>query len=167
MKQDLRYTHGDIFETFPFPVGVLDDHDQRLSQLGEQFFSLRSHYMVEENKGMTKFYNDLHDPINSNSTILQLRELQRKINQAVIDAYRFDEIDLEHGFYEVAYLPEGKNTRFTISEPVREQLLYRLAMLNKERYELELASAPSVVIAGKSARRAKISDEPLQGGLDF
>lgn len=167
MKQDLRYTHGDIFETFPFPVSVLDGEDEVLSKMGDGFFNRRSRYMVENNKGMTKFYNDLHDPTNTNSTIEELRELQTKINQAVIDAYGFDELDLEHGFHEVAYLPEGKNIRFTISEPAREELLYRLAMLNKERYELELASAPSVVIAGKSARRAKISDEPLQGGLDF
>lgn len=165
MKQDLRYTHGDIFETFPFPVGVLDDQRLLLSQLGEQFFSLRSHYMVQENKGMTKFYNDLHDPANTNSTIQKLRELQTKINQEVIDAYGFYELDFEHGFHEVAYLPEGKNTRFTISESVREELLYRLAMLNKERYELQLTSAPSMAVAGKSAQKTKTSDEAIQYGL--
>lgn len=165
MKQDLRYSHGDIFETFPFPAGVLDDQDQLLSRLGEQFFSLRSNYMVEENKGMTKFYNDLHDPANKNPAIQQLRELQIKINQVVIDAYGFDELDLEHGFHDVAYLPEGKNTRFTISESVREELLYHLAMLNKERYELELAATPNVKATGKLVRIAKKSDAALQGGL--
>ena len=165
MKQDLRYTHGDIFETFPFPAGVLDDQDQLLLQLGERFFSLRSHYMVEENKGMTKLYNDLHDPAITNQTIRQLRELQTKINKAVINAYGFDEIDLEHGFHEVAYLPEGKNTRFTISESVREQLLYRLAMLNKERYEQELAAVPNIEASGKLSRRVKTSDVALQGRL--
>lgn len=165
MKQDLRYTHGDIFETFPFAAGVLDDKEKLLSQLGEQFFSLRMHYMIEESKGMTKFYNDLHDPANTNSTVQQLRELQIKINQAVINAYGFDELDLEHGFHEVAYLPDGKNTRFTISESVREQLLYRLAMLNKEKYELELAAVPTVAATGKLTRKAKISDAAVQSGL--
>jgi hypothetical protein len=165
LHERLRYTHGDIFETFPFPAGVLDDQNQLLWELGEQFFSLRSHYMVEENKGMTKLYNDLHDPANTNPTIQQLREFQIKINQAVIDAYGFGELDLEHGFHEVAYLPEGKNRRFTISEPAREQLLYRLAILNKERYELELAAVTTVEATGKLARRAKVSDAALQGGL--
>lgn len=165
MKQDLRYTHGDIFETFPFPLGVIDGGNQRLAEIGERFFNLRLSYMIEENKGMTKFYNDLHDPANTTSAIQQLREWQAKINQAVIDAYGFYEFDLEHGFHEVAYLPEGKNTRFTISESVREQLLYRLAMLNKERCELELATVPAVAVSGKLARRAKISDEVIQGGL--
>ncbi|MGF6153709.1 Eco57I restriction-modification methylase domain-containing protein [Pseudomonas fluorescens] len=165
MKQDLRYTHGDIFETFPFPSRVLDGESKLLSELGEEFFNLRSNYMVENNKGMTKFYNDLHDPANTNSAVQQLRELQSKINQAVIDAYGFDELDLELGFHEVAYLPEGKNTRFTISESVREGLLYRLAMLNKERYELESVSAPTMRGAGKATSRARISDEAMQGSL--
>lgn len=165
MKQDLRYTHGDIFETFPFPSRVLDGESKLLSELGEEFFNLRSNYMIENNKGMTKFYNDLHDPANTNSAVQQLRELQNKINQAVIDAYGFDELDLELGFHEVAYLPEGKNTRFTISESVREGLLYRLAMLNKERYELESVSAPTMRGAGKATSRARISDEAMQGSL--
>ncbi len=137
MKQDLRYTHGDIFETFPFPIGVLDDQDQQLCLLGEQFFYQRSEYMIREDKGMTKFYNDLHDPANTNPAILQLRELQMRINQAIVNVYGFDEIDLEHGFHEVAYLPEGKNMRFTISEAAREELLYCLSMLNKSRSDAE------------------------------
>ncbi|WP_423185357.1 Eco57I restriction-modification methylase domain-containing protein [Alishewanella sp. d11] len=137
MKQDLRYTHGDIFETFPFPVGVLDDQDQQLCLLGEKFFYQRSEYMIRENKGMTKFYNDLNDPSNTNPAILQLRELQMRINQEIVNAYGFDEIDLEHGFHEVAYLPEGKNMRFTISEAAREELLYCLSMLNKSRSDAE------------------------------
>ncbi|MDO2426600.1 hypothetical protein Q2380_06165, partial [Enterobacter hormaechei] len=55
----------------------------------------------------------------------------------VLRAYGFDELDLEQDFHEVAYLPEGKNVRFTISEPAREELLCRLATLNKNRYEGE------------------------------
>jgi len=165
MKQDLRYTHGDIFETFPFPASIQGDQSPLLSELGEQFFSLRSHYMINQNKGMTKFYNDLHDSSNTDSTIQQLRELQIKINQAVIDAYGFDELDLQHGFHEVAYLPEGKNTRFTISESVRDHLLYRLAMLNKERHERKSVAIPSVHPTRRLAKRRKTSDTTPQAGL--
>lgn len=165
MKQDLRYTHGDIFETFPFPVGVLDDAQTQLSLLGEQFLQLRSEYMVKQNKGMTKFYNDLHDSANTSPIVQQLRELQIQINQAVVNAYGFDELELEHDFHEVAYLPEGKNIRFTISESAREQLLYQLSMLNKERYELELADASKSEPAAKLFRKGRKSDSAFQGGL--
>ncbi|MDT0639893.1 DNA methyltransferase [Citrobacter werkmanii] len=137
MKQDLRYTHGDIFETFPFPENTLNNGDKSLSNLGVQFFEARACYMIEQNKGMTKFYNDLHNPNINTNKINELRDLQTKINNEVLRAYGFDELDLEQDFHEVAYLPEGKNVRFTISEPAREELLCRLATLNKNRYEGE------------------------------
>lgn len=165
MKQDLRYTHGDIFETFPFPAGAIGCEQQELNKVGEDFFNLRSNFMIENSKGMTKFYNELHDPANSSSDIQQLRDLQIKINQAVINAYGFDGLDLENGFHEVGYLPKGKNIRFTISEAAREKLLYRLAMLNKERHEMRLISAPSAAATGKSSRKSKPFDEIIQGSL--
>ncbi|MBO1549609.1 Eco57I restriction-modification methylase domain-containing protein [Yersinia pseudotuberculosis] len=137
MKQDLRYTHGDIFETFPFPSDVIDQNDQLLSVLGAKFFEERATYMVNENQGMTKFYNAFHNPEISSPSLSELRKLQVKINLAVLHAYGFDDLDLSHDFHEVAYLPEGKNIRYTISEFAREELLYRLANLNRIRHEEE------------------------------
>lgn len=135
MKQDLRYTHGDIFETFPFPSDVIDLNDQFLSCLGANFFEERAKYMMNENQGMTKFYNAFHNPAISSPLLDELRKLQVKINLAVLHAYGFDDLDLSHDFHKVAYLPEGKNIRYTISEFAREELLYRLANLNKARHE--------------------------------
>src|SRR5690606_15856620 len=57
MKQDLRYTHGDIFETFPLPQGLLEIGTNRLSELGEELFNTRREVMRAERKGMTSFYN--------------------------------------------------------------------------------------------------------------
>jgi Eco57I restriction-modification methylase/restriction-modification enzyme MmeI-like protein len=140
MKQDLRYTHGDVFETFPFPEGAMDDSNSPLRDIGKKFFGLRAEYMQNEDKGMTKTYNDIHNPKVDSDAINVLRDIQMAINLAVASAYGFNDIDLEQGFHEVAYLPESKNLRFTISESAREEILYRLAMLNKERYELENGS---------------------------
>ncbi|AZP00881.1 hypothetical protein QIH47_24780 [Klebsiella pneumoniae] len=91
--------------------------------------------MVNKNVGMTKFYNEFHNPAINSPSLSKLRELQVSINHAVLRAYGFDDIDLNHDFHEVAYLPEGKNIRYTICESAREKLLYRLASLNKIRYE--------------------------------
>ncbi|MCE1003809.1 MULTISPECIES: Eco57I restriction-modification methylase domain-containing protein [unclassified Pseudomonas] len=163
MKQDLRYTHGDIFETFPFPVGALDDGNRHLCALGEKFFEFRSKYMVANNVGMTKFYNDFHDPAVISEAMRELRGLQVEINMAVLGGYDFDVCDLEQGFHEVAYLPEGKNIRFTISEAAREELLYRLVMLNKERSELKSASSKGVV--GELVKNSKKSEDVIQGSF--
>lgn len=164
MKQDLRYTHGDVFETFPFPEGALNGSNKTLTELGERFFHERSAYMVQNNKGMTKFYNDLHDPNIETAEIESLRELQAELNHAVLCAYGFDDIDLSHGFHNVDYLPEGKNTRFTISEDAREELLYRLAMLNKAKYKAETASHQKKA-ATESVIKKIASDDVKQVGL--
>lgn len=156
MKQDLRYTHGDVFETFPFPEGVLDGADESLYELGERFFTERSVYMVSNNKGMTKFYNDLHNPKFFSPEIEKLRILQVELNDALSTSYGFDDLDLEHGFHEVAYLPEGKNIRFTISEAAREEVLFRLAMLNKERHELENGIDKSGRVSQSTKRNIKL-----------
>lgn len=137
LHERLRYTHGDIFETFPLPINILDKNEQILSDLGEEFFELRAKYMVNKNQGMTKFYNAFHNPTISSPSLSELRKLQVKINLAVLHAYGFDDLDLNHDFHEVAYLPEGKNIRYTISEFAREELLYRLANLNRIRHEEE------------------------------
>jgi len=99
--------------------------------------------MAKENKGMTKFYNDYHDQAVNNPEMESLRLKQIEVNKAMINAYGFVDIDLEHGFHEVGYLPENRNTRFTISESAREEILYRLAMLNKKRHEMENGSSNS------------------------
>ncbi len=66
-----------------------------------------------------------------------MREKQIALNDAVLSAYGFDDLQPEYGFHQVGYLPDDKNTRFTISEKAREEILYRLAMLNKTRHEAE------------------------------
>ena len=164
MKQDLRYTHGDVFETFPFPDGALDGSNKSLAEIGKRYFGERSDYMVGNNKGMTKFYNDLHDPAILTAEIASLRNLQAELNNTILHSYGFDDVELSHGFHDVAYLPEGKNTRFTISEEAREELLYRLAMLNKAKHEAESKNLQSKT-APKSVRKKTANNSVIQGGL--
>lgn len=161
LHERLRYAHGDIFETFPFPNGVLSDEDAGLAALGEKFFNARREYMVTNDKGMTKFYNDLHDSDCKDSAIAACRDLQKDIDNALLAAYAIDDIDLDIGFHEVGYLPEGKNTRFTMSEDARGEVLSRLALLNKERHEAE--SKPGR--AGKRASAIKASNDAAADDL--
>ena len=137
MKQDLRYTHGDVFETFPFPQGVLAGGLSELENIGQKYFEHRRQYMTTNEKGMTKFYNDLHDPESHDSAIQECRKLQRELNDSVLAVYGWADIKSSYDFHEVGYLPKGKNIRYTISEHAREEILYRLAQLNKQRFEEE------------------------------
>ena len=134
MKQDLRYTHGDIFETFPLPDGLLEADTGRLAELGEELFRARREVMRVEQKGLTSFYNNFHSPEFRRQDIGRCREIQASLNEAVLEAYSLDQIDLELDFHEVGYLPEGKNTRFTMSEKARRKVLDGLSEMNKSRY---------------------------------
>ncbi len=138
----LVYAHGNIFETFPFPDGFLSGGDAELEYVGEQFFKARQSFMEKCNKGLTKFYNDFHNPKKNDREIVALRNLQREMNEAVCRRYGC-EIELGCGFHEVGYLPVGSNTRFTISEDARLEILRLLSKLNRERYNEQLVSRPS------------------------
>ena len=73
------------------------------------------------------------------------------MDRIVCDAYGWDDLDLGHGFDTVPYLPENDCERFTISEPARIEVLRRLAELNRQRYEEEVAQG----LHGKKKPAAK------------
>ena len=60
MKDDLRYTPSDCFETFPFPTGF--ETSRALESAGEAYHDHRAALMIARNEGMTKTYNRFHDP---------------------------------------------------------------------------------------------------------
>lgn len=136
LKDDLRYAHGDIFETFPFPSGVLEG-EKSLDEIGQAYFNARQEYLLQHNKGMTKFYNDLHNETLDTPEIANCRCLHAKLSESILVAYGFSDIDLDYGFREVPYLPERDRVRYTMSEDARQDILTRLAELNRCRHELE------------------------------
>jgi len=131
----MRYTPSDVYETFPFPA---KEYYSDLQRLGERYHSLRTDIMRDEWIGLTKLYNRFHDLDEDDPRIQELRDLHRQIDEAVAKAYGWDDLELEHGFHEVDYLPENYRVRWTISEKARLEVLRRLARLNKERYEEEV-----------------------------
>jgi len=151
MGSTLRYSPSDCFETFPFPLHM---DCLLLEGIGEKYGLLRAEKMHDESIGLTKLYNRFHDPEEGDSHIEELRDLHRQIDEAVAEAYGWTDLDLEHGFHEVDYQPENDRTRFTISEKARIEVLRRLAQLNKERYEEEVAQG---LHAGKKTTRKKIA----------
>ena len=59
MKDDLRYTPSDVFETFPFPGDWTTD--PTLEAVGEVYYDFRADLMVRNGEGLTKTYNRFHD----------------------------------------------------------------------------------------------------------
>ena len=112
--------------------------------------------MIKMELGLTKTYNLFHkkdlslkDIINESpkaaaipdtalQDLLQLRELHKQMDRAVLSAYGWEDICLGHDFYEVDYLPENDRIRFTISSDARKEILKRLLLLNHQIHEQEL-----------------------------
>ena len=67
--------------------------------------------------------------------ILKLRELHQQMDEAVLRAYEWTDIELAHDFYEIDYLPENDRTRYTISPLARKEILKRLLELNHKIHE--------------------------------
>lgn len=139
MKNDLRYSPSEAFETFPLPEGHMLSSVSLLETLGEAYHELRAEIMRLDGIGLTRLYRRFHDPEETDQRIHELRALHARIDGAVALAYGWDDLDLEHDFHEVPYLPENDRVRFTISDRARLTVLRRLSELNHQRYEEEIA----------------------------
>lgn len=71
--------------------------------------------------------------------IIKLRELHVQMDNTVLDAYGWSDMQLQHDFYEVDYLPENDRTRYTIHPDARKEILKRLLALNHQIHEEEVA----------------------------
>jgi hypothetical protein len=107
LKDDLQYTPSACFETFPFPVALLDSaaNDsarestrQILESIGERYHQFRSELMVSNNEGLTSTYNRFHDPSETNPELHKLRRLHDEMDQAVLAAYGWSDVPTACGF---------------------------------------------------------------------
>jgi len=167
--ETINYSISENFENYPFPQILSSQQKQRLESAGEIYHEYRRQLMKDLQLGLTKIYNLFHndalateninekDPlicalnkhlekgINTISIklaiqgILQLRQLHIQMDKTVLDAYGWNDVPLEHNFYEVDYLPEHDRVRFTINPAARNEILKRLLDLNHKIHEEEVA----------------------------
>ncbi|HHF0635751.1 TPA: type IIL restriction-modification enzyme MmeI [Pseudomonas aeruginosa] len=133
LGQTLAYNLSRAFATFPWP------HEKPAAGCGSSLLRLRHTLCAERRIGLTDLYNLMHSPLEVDADVERLRSAHVKIDQETIAAYGWDDLDLEHDFHEVPYLPENDRVRFTISEIARVEVLRRLSELNRQRYEEEVA----------------------------
>jgi len=128
MKEDLRYSATDAFETFPFPSSL-----DNLDAIGRSYYETREALLRQRDEGLTKVYNRFHDTGEESADIAGLRSVQVEMDHAVATAYGWKDIDLGHGFHEAT---RGK--RYGINESARRIILDRLLALNHQRYDEEI-----------------------------
>jgi hypothetical protein len=158
MKDDLRYTPSDVFETFPFPQGF--ETSPALEAAGRAYHDRRAALMVARNEGMTKTYNRFHDPDEQSADIVTLRELHAEMDRAVLRAYAsgagteaekraWDDL-AERA--EAVFLDEANEDDHTYQgrlfwpSAFRDEVLARLLAVNASRHaeEVRLGLAPGM-----------------------
>lgn len=135
--------------------------------------------MQTRQEGLTKTYNRFHDPAETSEDIIKLRQLHVEMDYAVAQAYGWDDLindeggtmkdegdnssliihnsSLQHGFHETK-----QGLRYTISEPIRREILDRLLQLNFDRYAEEVAQGLHDKKKGKSKKKKKASNSKVK-----
>jgi hypothetical protein len=127
MRTDINYSPSDVFLTLPRPQPT-----QELEALGHQLDDTRRDLMLSRAWGLTKTYNRVHDPDVHEPAIQELRDIHVAIDEAVMRAYGWDDLDLKIGHH-----PTKIGIRWTVSKEARFELLDRLLEENHRRYKLE------------------------------
>ena len=163
MKDDLRYTPSDCFETFPFPENW--ETNRELESIGQEYYEFRAALMIRNNQGLTATYNRFHDPEDDDADILKLRQLHTQMDTAVLAAYGWTDIsttcefrlDYEDEEPSDTQPIEGKRQRkkpwrYRWPEATHDEVLARLLELNQHRHEVEILGGKQ---AEKKANKSK------------
>ena len=125
-----RYNVSDCFETFPFPEMV-----SGLFSVGRTYYEAREKLMQKHSIGLTDIYNRFHNQSEDDHEVRNLREHHVAMDLAVVEAYGWENISLEHDFYE-----SKQGIRFSISEQSRVKIIKKIVQLNSQRYQEEVQS---------------------------
>ena len=157
----LRYTPSDSFGTFPFPANY--QTHAALAATGEAYFNLRTQLSAQFGEGLTDIYNRFHDPQETHPQIVQLRGLYDAMNRAVLDAYKWFDIQARCEF-----LPEANDEdddgdcrskpceyRYRWADEIHDLIFVKLLLLNRARAEQEAQSMAGTPTAKASTGRSR------------
>jgi N-6 DNA Methylase len=155
LREDLSYSLSNAFDTFPFPQVDLRTVLRSVEEVGEALYAKRSRFMVETQQGLTKTYNALKDPAQSDRRVLEIRELHEATDRVVLDAY---------GWNDVAVPPYCTVTEKdkAMLQVFEQQVINRLFNLNVQRAAGEGAGAAVAKRRSKKAAKTTLQ-APLPG----
>ena len=134
----------------------IQQHKNTLDELGQKLDDQRKKIMVKVKIGLTNLYNLYHQENLDTKAVIKtakcseedaawvineiqiMRIIQVECDMAVAAAYGWNDIILNHGFYDLEFLPENDRRRYTVSPEARKEIMSRLLKLNNERHQQEL-----------------------------
>jgi type I restriction-modification system DNA methylase subunit len=134
MRTDLNYSPTDVFETLPAPTAT-----KWLNQIGQTLDVERREIMLRRQLGLTKLYNLVNNSQisdDSDGDIARMRAIHVQLDKAVMDAYGWADISLNHGFHTYRRVE-----RWTVSPAARVEILDRVLEENHCRAVEEATAA--------------------------
>jgi hypothetical protein len=108
--------------------------------------------MQRRNLGLTKLYNLVNDQnVAGDADVSLMRHIHRDLDVAVMEAYGWGDVDLDHGFY-----MNKKVERWTVCPAARQEILDRLLEENHRRAAVEKENGTS----GSSKRTSGSKQAP-------
>nr|WP_261574791.1 DNA methyltransferase [Frankia gtarii] len=133
MRADVSYSPSDVFLSFPRPRPT-----EELAEVGRTLDTERREIMLRRDLGLTKFYNLVNDPDYTDDDIARMRQIHVELDQAVMDAYGWGDVPLNHGFHSYRQMQ-----RWTVSPAARVEILDRLLEENLRRAAAQGEAPPS------------------------
>jgi methylase of polypeptide subunit release factors len=137
MRIDPTYTPSTVFDTFPRPGS-----NDRIAEIGRTLDIERREIMLRRGLGLTKLYNLVNDPDTPDSAdadVARMREIHVELDHAVVDAYGWGDVPLEHGFHTYRQM-----RRWTVSPTARVEILDLLLEENHRRAAAQGEAPPPV-----------------------
>ena len=96
LESRIRYAPSDVFETFPFPRNIPHEMEAQLKKTGEEYHKFRKQLMLKIQLGLTKTYNQLHNPYLKELTdedlaqleSLSTKDAQKQYGKETLNLYR-------------------------------------------------------------------------------
>lgn len=124
LRTDLSYTPSDSFATLSIPTRTI-----RMEKAGRVLDADRREVMLRRQLGLTKLYNLVNDPdIQGDPDVDRMREMHVEIDEAVLEAYGWTDVPLNHGFHTYRQM-----RRWTICPEAGVEILDRLLEENHRR----------------------------------
>ena len=96
LETRLRYSPSDCFVNFPFPQNLSDEFEATLEHIGEEYHEFRRQLMLKMQLGLTKTYNQFHNPDLrefseddlSNIATLNAKEFQKQYGKETVSLWK-------------------------------------------------------------------------------
>jgi hypothetical protein len=150
LETRLKHSITNSFEKYPLPSYI----PTNLQETGHELYTFRKKLLRDQHIGLTQLYNKVHSASNSSKEIEYMRTLIKQMDNRLRDAYGWQDLDFQHGFYIdnkpfseslLESLREGEGrkkfseVRFSVSPTARREILIRLLKLNYERQAEEVS----------------------------